>query len=105
LRCLRSTHVNARPAAVPIVQVTVRDPLLFSLTIGASPRTDGARSPDSTLARRNDGRPSAPIRCAGLGFIASMAFRPNPLLPAQDPPSTRIAGESSGGRNHPEVDT
>src|SRR5207247_8867397 len=91
--CSRSTPVKVRPGAVPIVQGPVRDALLFSLTIGASPRTDGARNPDSTLARRNDRTPSAPIRCAGLGLIASMAFRPNPLLPAQDPPSTRIAGE------------
>src|SRR5437773_11265728 len=58
----RSTPFKVRPVAVPIVHETVRDALLFSLTIGASPRTGAARHPSSALATRNARTPSAPIR-------------------------------------------
>src|SRR5207247_138190 len=94
----RSTPCSSRPTLVPIVHVTVREASPFSVCVGRSPRTGGARNARRRLTASNAHRPIAPKRYARVGLVANMAIPPHcPLLPAQDPSfSTRIAGEGSG---------
>src|SRR6266566_1719230 len=94
----RSTPCRASPAVVPIVHVTVREASPFSVCVGRSPRTGGARNARRRLTASTAHRPIAPKRYARVGLVANMAIPPHcPLLPAQDPSfSARIAGEGSG---------
>ena len=94
----RPTPCKVSPDAEPIVHVTVRDASRFSISVGRSPRTGGARKPRSRLTASRANRQTAPKRCVRPGLFAGMAIPPHfPLLPSQDPSiSTRIAGDGSG---------
>src|SRR5947208_256296 len=82
----RSTPCRSSPSTVPIVHVTVREASPFSVCVGRSPRTGGARNARRRLTDINAHRPIAPKRYARVGLVASMAIPPHcPLLPAQDP--------------------
>src|SRR5205807_4315481 len=73
----RSTPCKARPRPVPIVHVTFREASPFSVSVGRSPRTGGARNARRRLAASNAHRPIAPKRYARVGLVASMAIPPH----------------------------